>query len=312
MLKRDTSSNKVKELLLQIDDNSTLEECNTLMERVREYRHNTVMRRQKAKFESLIQQRQGGCSNQGIVSSSQMRDMDNNSTEVTKKWVRNLSSTPLSDDQERLLAKGPKFSTRPRQPPVSEYVASVEQACSSLNKGEVDEIRVEVKKALKRAKCTPRPSLNISNKEFQALKELKEDKSRVILTTDKGVSLVIMDRTEYKKKVEELLNTGTYKKISEDPTKKQKNKLISILKNIKPEGGLNEETYRRLYPTAAVPSKFYGLPTIHKPGIPLRPIVSSIGAATYNTAKELAKILKPLVGASAHHVHNSRGLCRTN
>ena len=204
------------------------------------------------------------------------------------------------------MAWGPKFSIKPRQPPVSEYVVAVEQACSRLDKGEADEIRVEVKKALKRAQCTPRPSSNISKKEYQALKELKEDKNRIILTADKGVSLVIMDRTEYNKKAEELLNTGTYKKIPEDPTKKQKNKLISILKNIKAEGGLNEETYRRLYPTAAVPSKFYGLPKIHKPGIPLRPIVSSIGAATYNTAKELAKILKPLVGMSAYHVHNTR------
>ena len=40
--------------------------------------------------------------------------------------------------------------------------------------------------------------------------------------------------------------------------------------------------------------------------MPLRPIFPSIGAATYNTAKELAKILKPLVGMSAHHVHNTR------
>ena len=183
---------------------------------------------------------------------------------------------------------------------------AVEQACSRLEKGEVDEIRVEVKKALKRAQCNPRPSSKISKREYKALKELKEDKERIILTTDKGVSLVIMDRTEYNKKAEELLNTGTYKKIPEDPTKKQKNKLISILKNIKAEGGMNEETYRRLYPTAAVPSKFYGLPKIRKPGIPLRPIVSSIGAATYNTAKELTKILKPLVGMSAHHVHNTR------
>ena len=118
--------------------------------------------------------------------------------------------------------------------------------------------------------------------------------------------MVIMDRAEYNKKAEELLNTGTYKKIPENPTKKQKHKLISVLKSIKAEGGLNEDTYRRIYPTAAVPSKFYGLPKIHKPGIPLRPIVSSIGAATYNTAEELAKILKPLVGMSAHHIHNAR------
>ena len=52
--------------------------------------------------------------------------------------------------------------------------------------------------------------------------------------------------------------------------------------------------------------KFYGLPKVHKPGNPLRPIVSSTGTATYNTAKELARILKPLVGSSTHHVQNTK------
>ena len=82
--------------------------------------------------------------------------------------------------------------------------------------------------------------------------------------------------------------------------------MISILTNIKAEGGLNEEAYRRLYPTGVVPPKFYGLPNIHKPGTPLGPMVSSIGAATYNTAKEFVKILNPLVGMSVHHVQNTR------
>ena len=45
---------------------------------------------------------------------------------------------------------------------------------------------------------------------------------------------------------------------------------------------------------------------IYKAGIPLGPIISSTGTVTYNTAKELAKILKPLVGSSSHHVHNTR------
>ena len=61
-----------------------------------------------------------------------------------------------------------------------------------------------------------------------------------------------------------------------------------------------------MYPTGAVSPKYYGLPKIHKAGTPLRPIISSIGTATYNTAKELAKILKPLVGTSSHHVQNTR------
>ncbi|XP_038054619.1 uncharacterized protein LOC119726835 [Patiria miniata] len=41
------------------------------------------------------------------------------------------------------------------------------------------------------------------------------------------------------------------------------------------------------------------------PEIPLRPIVASRGSPTYNTAQHLAKILRPLVGHSPHHVCNS-------
>ena len=69
------------------------------------------------------------------------------------------------------------------------------------------------------------------------------------MTTDKGAALVIVDKAEYNKKAEELVNTKTYKNIPDDPTNKQKSRLISILKNIKAERGLSGEVYRRLYPT---------------------------------------------------------------
>ena len=175
-----------------------------------------------------------------------------------------------------------------------------------MRQGEADELQVEVKKTLKKIQNNSNTPSNITSEEFKALKELKEDQSRTNLTSDKGMALVIMEKKDYIKKAEELLNTDTYMKIPEDPTNKEKNRLINILKNIKSEGGLNEETYKRLYPTGEVSSKFYGLPKVHKPGIPLRPIVSSTGTATYNTAKELARILKPLVGSSIHHVLNTR------
>ena len=118
--------------------------------------------------------------------------------------------------------------------------------------------------------------------------------------------MVVMDREEYIQKSEELLNQPNYKIIQTDPTTKFKNKLISILKSIKSEGGIDENTYKRLYPTGATPSKYYGLPKIHKPGMPLRPIISSIGSVTYATAKELSRILKPLKGRSPHHVMNNQ------
>ena len=137
------------------------------------------------------------------------------------------------------------------------------------------------------------------------LAELRKDKSKITLTMDKGVSLVVMNRGKYIRKAQALPDQPEYKSIPADPTTRYKNKLISILKSIKTEGGMNEITYRRLYPTGTSSPKFYGLPKVHKQGMSLRPIVSSIGAVTYQTAKELSKILKPLVGKSHHHVHNN-------
>ena len=61
-----------------------------------------------------------------------------------------------------------------------------------------------------------------------------------------------------------------------------------------------------MYPTGCIQPKFYGLPKIHKPDTPLRPIVSSCGSVTYGVAKELAKILKPLVGQSPHHINSTQ------
>ena len=134
------------------------------------------------------------------------------------------------------------------------------------------------------------PRSNITKEEQKALKELKNDNTRIILTADKGVSMVVIDRDEYINKAEELLSQPMYKSIPRDPTTKYKNKLITLLKTIKAEGGINEVIYRRLYPTGAGSPKFYGLPKVHKEWMPLRLIVSSIGAVTYETSKELARM----------------------
>ena len=118
--------------------------------------------------------------------------------------------------------------------------------------------------------------------------------------------MVIMDRQDYINKANKLLNQSTYRSIPRDPTKTIKNKLISILKRVKNQTGLDSLTYKSMYPTGCVHPKFYGHPKIDKPDTPLRPIVSSCGSVTYGVAKELAKILKPLVGKSPHHINSTQ------
>ena len=96
--------------------------------------------------------------------------------------------------------------------------------------------------------------------------------------------MVIMDRQDYINKANHLLNQNTYRSIAKDPTSSIKNKLINILKRVKSQTGLDSNTYKSMYPTGCVPPKFYGLPKIHKPDTPLRPIVSSCGSVTYGVA----------------------------
>ena len=152
------------------------------------------------------------------------------------------------------------------------------------------------------------PSMsNISKEEWRAIKELRADKEHLILTADKGVALVVIDKKEYIQKMQTLLeDKNTYRPLKMDPTNRQKNRLINILRSIKSEGRLEDHIYKKMYPTGASSLILYGLPKIHKKNIPWRPIVSSQGSVSYGVAKELAKILKSLSGNTIHQVNNSK------
>ena len=52
-------------------------------------------------------------------------------------------------------------------------------------------------------------------------------------------------------------------------------------------------------------TKCYTVPKIHKPGIPLRPIVSFVNSPTYAISGYLARILSPVVGNTDYTVKNS-------
>ena len=143
----------------------------------------------RAKYEVLHQCKIGCCSNKvhctdknntNTCTEQQIHVPDSSkNTEGTKKWVISLSSTPLTENQERLLTQGPKFAIKSRQPSVEEYIAAIEKVCPKLEQGEADELRVEVKKALKKSQNAPRTPSNITREEGKALQELRKDKTEL-------------------------------------------------------------------------------------------------------------------------------------
>ena len=82
----------------------------------------------------------------------------------------------------------------------------------------------------------------------------------MVLTVDKGVALVVMDRKDYQDKIEGLLATPAYRTFTTDPTNRLKAQLIQKLRRIKRETNMEEGMNRSMYPTGCTAPTFYGLP----------------------------------------------------
>ena len=185
-----------------------------------------------------------------------------------------------------------------------DYIVATEVACKSLDNGQSAELRSKVLGVLNRHDRLK--DSNVTYEEYKALRGLKNDKSIQILPADKGRTTVILDTEEYYAKCETLLNDKkTYKKLTRDPTQKYKSEFSKVLKDLVDEGIIEKPLQRQLSPTSDQAPRFYGLPKVHKPGTPVRPIVSSIGSISYPCAKYIAGILKPLVGKTSSFIKNS-------
>ena len=122
--------------------------------------------------------------------------------EPNPKWVINLSSKPLTPAQRSLLAKGPNFVVTPKHPPNLEYITAIEAACTKLSQQDAEELRADINWVL-RASHPPKP--NLTKAQNLAIRELKRGRDQIVLTADKGVAMVIMDRQDYISKANNLL-----------------------------------------------------------------------------------------------------------
>ena len=55
------------------------------------------------------------------------------------------------------------------------------------------------------------PKPNLTKAQKLAIREFKRDKDHIVLTADKGVAMVIMDRQDYTSKANNILSQNTYK-----------------------------------------------------------------------------------------------------
>ncbi|CAH3105924.1 unnamed protein product, partial [Porites lobata] len=100
-----------------------------------------------------------------------------------------------------------------------------------------------------------------------------------------------MDKTDYNDKMDSLVNDKqTYEVLKRDPTPALQRKLNNKLLTLKKTDKIDFRRYNRLRCSVPQLPKLYGLPKLHKPNIPKRPIVSfyCTEKAIKNSAVELS------------------------
>ncbi|TWW61021.1 hypothetical protein D4764_05G0011110 [Takifugu flavidus] len=273
-----------------------MEEIAKLVSRTQYTQHTRTKERQIRKFTTLLAKHNPSGTNPFSNHDTSLSDSQ------WEKWVKNLSDRELTQTEEEVLSKGLNFLVTPEEVLTVELITATETAIrnNKLPEAEAEQIRLKVTATLASA------TSNITNEEKRAIASLAKDKNITILPADKGRCTVLLNTTDYDTKILSLLtDTATYEKLKRDPTSSYKKKVVDLLQKLEKDKAIDRPQYYRLYPGETIPC-IYGLPKIHKPGTPLRPIVSSINSVTYNISKYLASILSPMVGNTPHHIKNSQ------
>ena len=255
--------------------------------------------------------------------------------------LKNLSSTQPSVELGSLLEKGPKFALTQTisDKTLREVEIGIEKAINSIRWREFWSQRTTTAPAPKplpflptqghqAPKADPASELDFSQLKRKVLatykshkpvvrnhsraqrteiKKLKENEEIVIKPSDKCKGIIILDKTDYITKAEQI--TAGYEEISKNPTNKTEAATKRIIKETL-NGKLDENVIQALLPQCSRTAELYGLPKDHKPGIPLRPIVSACGDPLDKISQLLERILSQLLRFVPAHLSNTEEYLR--
>ena len=102
-----------------------------------------------------------------------------------------------------------------------------------------------------------------------------------------------MNTIDYEQKILSMLtDINTYTEITQDDSSSVKLESDRLLYSLKQQKYIDKRQYKHLTNYQVTCPVFYGIPKLHKPDIPLRPIVSQINSATYMLNKYVHQLLQ--------------------
>ncbi len=208
-----------------------------------------------------------------------------------------------------MLARGLNFSVPPKKLVEWDYLLPFEplyRSVSYLGVCETDQtfVRTRLKDIALSSyhvfNASPSPTV-LTKAENTALKELTNVSDLVIQKSDKGNSVVLLDKEDYVAKMVQILaDPSKFREAPIEPGNginkmfSLERKLRSLLNSLMKTGAITKSEYDDLAPTGSQPGKMYGLAKVHKAGYILRHIMSAIGTTTCAIAKFLVTLIGPI------------------
>jgi len=151
---------------------------------------------------------------------------------------------------------------------------------------------------------------NLLHNWLKITKSFMRNNQDILFTkADKSNTTVAIDKNQYNGKMNNILDdNSTYLVVEKDPTKNITDKLKQVLTSWKNKGYIENNVYRSLLVTDGVLPRAYGMPKIHKKGIPCRIVVSSINSPLHKLAVYIHKIIKNNINNPNSYVKDSYDL----
>ena len=217
--------------------------------------------------------------------------------------VFNFSKYVLSKREEFLLSLGLEFSLPNYKPDYCSFFLPIESLFRRLRALPLPcsfpELQKDMQSLTQRTFNALRPKwLPFFRKaDYELMKKLANNPEIIVLKPDKGRGTVILDKADYIEKMGNILqDESKFSKIGDptfSPIYKQEDKINRYLNHLKDNGTISEELYNELFSSGNAYGVLYGLPKIHKEGVPLRPILAAYNTPNYSIAKYISNLITP-------------------
>ncbi|UYV68143.1 K02A2.6-like [Cordylochernes scorpioides] len=183
-------------------------------------------------------------------------------------------------------------------------ISGVEASIKDLGHQAKSDIRSRISSVL----MNPTTRNRQARMERTIMKRLKDRSDIIICNSDKGSQTVVMDISMYRSKMMDVLtDESTFIPIDEDTRLRTYQDFRKALLAQKILSQINSEECKLFTSRLTTDAYIYGLPKIHKPNVPLRPIVACHKSPSAPLARYLSNFFSPLLKQYNHRftVHNT-------